>query len=229
MLTVSSRAHGGDVVNQASKSRLITVLLLLVISVSAQAELEPWYTFWSLGISDHSNEAALESFIDDARNMPGSFTHGEVATDTFGFYWPLHDNILVGFVLSGTSEILSSLDTDEPDNWGEFFTGFPYVDGASDYLVVRQTLYAASAMRFYGDEPGDGFFLRGDAGVATLEIETELPSPIKDDTGYGLLVGAGYGIPVSGESRLLIGITCSYNEIGGHRYKATALRISGLW
>lgn len=211
------------------RSKLLTECMLMVISVSAQAAVEPWYTFWSLGVSDHTNEAALEDFIDDARNVTGSFTHAELASDAFGFYWPMHANTLAGFVLSGTSEILSKLDTDEPDNFAEFFTGFPYIDGASEYLIVRQTLYAASAMRFYGDEPGDGFFLRGDAGLAKLKIETELRSPIKDDTGFGLLVGAGYGIPVSDESRLLISITYSYNEIGGHSYKAAALRISGLW
>lgn len=212
-----------------SYSRAICLVLPSIYSHSLSAEPESWYMFWSVGVSDHQHDADVKAFVDNAEQQPGTFTHSEIASDAFGFYIPVMDNTLFGVVLSGSSDIISRADTNEPDNLAELFTEFPYISSVSDYLTVRQTLYAASAMRFYGDEPGDGFFLRGDLGIARLVVTTELSSPIKDSTGAGVLVGAGYGFPVSDETRILLSITYSYNEIDGHSYQAAAFRVSGLW
>lgn len=203
--------------------------LLLTPVFSASAETESWYTYWALGISKHNYNPAIETFVDDAQNLPGSLGRSQGAADLFGFYWPVAETTLAGFVVSSSSDSVSKADLNEPKTFYDLFVGFPYISGASKYLRISQSLYAASAMHFFGSEPGDGFFVRGDVGIARLNIESELVAPIDDGTGYGILVGMGYGFPVSAESRLLIGIYGSYNRIGGINYTATSLRIGGLW
>lgn len=49
------------------------------------------------------------------------------------------------------------------------------------------------------------------------------------DTGLGFLLGAGYGIPVSEESRELLSINVSNKDIEGNTVSAVTFNIGGLW
>lgn len=211
------------------KQRLLMTGFLMMLSASAGAEPEPWYTYWALGFSHHTYESDVQSFVDEAQGMSGTFDRAEGSDDTFGFYWPTDKNTLLGFVISSNSDIITEVETDSPNSLGEMFSEFPYFSGVSDYVTIRQTLYGASAMHFYGDEAGDGFFVRADAGIAQLKVESKIDAPISSATGYGLLGGIGYGWPVSEESRLLLGISYAVNEIGGRSYQTTLFNIGGLW
>lgn len=193
------------------------------------AEAEAWYTYWSIGISRHSYDSTVQSFIDGAQNAPGAFARTEGSVDAFGFYWPVGDNTILGVVAHSTSDSLSRVDNNGPSSFSEIFAEFPYASGASEYMTISQSLYGVSAMRFLGREPGHGLFVRGDAGVVKLRIDTELDAPIVDDTGYGFLGGIGYGHPLSEETRILFSLTYSRNQVGGHAYGATSLNVGGLW
>ncbi len=62
-----------------------------------------------------------------------------------------------------------------------------------------------SVVHTFENEPGVGFFVRGDAGLArtSLSKSTLIRTQAKSDTGFGFLGGAGYGIALSDSTRLL--------------------------
>lgn len=191
--------------------RLILLSLIIWLGGSVQpamAEVEDWYTYWGIGFSNHSYEEPIESVVEFYDNQPGS-TRTQTAYDLLGFYWPFNNGkTMGGFVMSGTADRIET-------NWFD--------------AQFNQYLYAGSVMHFFGKEIGDGFFLRGDLGFAKAVIDTSFTNPEGSDTGNGILLGVGYGIPVSEGTRILISLTSSHNNIDGHDYSATALRIGGLW
>lgn len=209
--------------------QLFLLLILLMLSTLVNAAPEAWYTYWAAGFVSQSYNSRVQSFIDDAKNLPQSFDRSQVGSDTFGFYWPYNANTIVGFVINNSSDTLTKVDTKEPKTYGELFIGFPYIKGVSEYVSINQALYGASIMHFFGKEAGDGFYLRGDAGIARLKVESDLDAPISNKSGYGLLLGFGYGIPVSEESRVLLSMTYSSKRFGSYNYSTTMVSIGGLW
>ena len=83
-------------------------------------------------------------------------------------------------------------------------------------------------MRFFGSEIGDGFFIRGDAGLAQIIVKDDF-STTTSDRGFGYLVGVGYAIPVSDESRILVSVNFSDKRIEGDSWKSTTFMVGGLW
>jgi hypothetical protein len=201
--------HEGCGYREKMVKRLLFVMLLICPLQSFAAE-EDWYTYWSFGFSDNSYPGELDSLLDSLDSLPGvDRTQG--AMDMLGFYWPLQNKLNLGFVISGS--------------WDLFET--PIGD-----MQINQYLYAASVMKFFGREIGDGFFLRGDIGFAraTLDIDSGIGSyNSESDTGTGLLLGVGYGIPVSEDSRVLLSFNVSNKQIEGENYSAATFNIGGLW
>jgi hypothetical protein len=71
-------------------------------------------------------------------------------------------------------------------------------------------------MHFFGREPGAGFFVRADLGLAFYSISSsERDLEVDFKTGYGGLVGGGYGIPVSEGTRLLLNVNYAMRLIEG--------------
>jgi hypothetical protein len=90
-------------------------------------------------------------------------------------------------------------------------------------------------MRFFGSEIGDGFFIRGDAGVAQVTFEEGFLK-VTSERGFGYLLSVGYAFPVSNESRILVGVSFSdkqvnfpNGEIGNSSWKSTTFTVGGLW
>jgi len=197
-----------DVEENVVKKLLLVVLLLCPLQTFAAQE--DWYTYWSFGFANNSYPGNLGSVLDDLEALPGvDRTQG--AMDIFGFYWPVQDKLNVGFVISGS--------------WDAFQT--PVGD-----MQLNQYLYAASAMKFFGKEIGDGLFLRGDLGIAkaNLTVNTFFGEyTAETDTGVGYLLGVGYGIPVSEESRVLLSLNVSNKDIDGENWSAVTFNIGGLW
>ena len=188
----------------------LLLLVLLLCPLQAFAEEEDWYTYWSFGFSNNNYPGGLDSALDTLEAQPG-VDRVEIAIDMFGFYWPLQDKTILGFVISGT---------------GDAFTT-PVGD-----MQVNQYLYGASVMKFFGKEIGDGLFLRGDLGFAKASISTDTAYgnlTATSDTGLGLLFGVGYGIPVSEESRVLLSINFSNKDIEGDNWSAVTFNVGGLW
>jgi hypothetical protein len=48
-------------------------------------------------------------------------------------------------------------------------------------------------------------------------------------TGMGFLLGAGYAIPVSEESRVMLSFNVSNKDIDGENWSAASFNIGGLW
>ena len=194
-----------------TKHGLLTAALTLWLAGSFQvavAEVEDWYTYWSIGGASHTYDEPLDSAVQAADAWPG-VSRTETAIDMFGFYWPMqNEKTAVGFVISGSADRLQ-------DSW--------------DHIQLNQYLYGGSVMHFFGEEIGDGVFLRGDLGFSKLVVDTSVTNPESSDTGSGILLGVGYGIKVSEGFRVLLSLTASNNNIDGHDYKSTAFRIGGLW
>ncbi len=192
------------------KYGLLTAALTLWLAGSFQvaaAEVEDWYTYWSLGSASHTYDEPLDSAVQAVDALPG-VSRTETAIDMLGFYWPMqNDKTAVGFVISGSADRLE-------DSW--------------DYIQLNQYLYGGSVMHFFGEEIGDGVFLRGDLGISKLVVDSSVAN-IASDSGTGILLGVGYGIKVSEGFRVLLSLTASNNNIDGHDYKSTAFRIGGLW
>ncbi|MDH5613318.1 MAG: porin family protein [Gammaproteobacteria bacterium] len=190
------------------KKLLLAVLLLCPLqSIAAE---EDWYTYWSLGFSNNSYPEPLDSDLNALESSPG-VDRIQGAIDMLGFYWPIQDKLNLGFVISGS------------------FDAFTTPVGN---MQINQYLYGASVMKFYGRETGDGLFLRGDLGFAKASITADTPIGTitsTSDTGRGFLIGIGYGIPVSEESRLLLSFNISNKKIEGDDLSTVSFNIGGLW
>ena len=183
---------------------------LLLCPLQTFAAQEDWYTYWSIGSADNSYPDDLDALLDAFDSLPGvDRTQGSM--DMLGFYWPVKDKLNVGFVISGS--------------WDRFETSL-------GDMQLNQYLYAASAMKFFGKEIGDGLFLRGDLGFAKASITADTFIGNYDgetDTGMGILLGVGYGIPVSEDSRVLLSLNVSNKDIEGDNWSAVTFNIGGLW
>ncbi len=188
----------------------LLLLAMLLYPFQALAEEEDWYTYWSFGFSSNSYPGGLDSVLDALEAQPG-VDRTEIALDMFGFYWPLQDKVNIGFVISSSADAFTT----------------PVGD-----LQINQHLYAASVMKFFGKETGDGLFLRGDLGFAESSISADTlvgSLTATSDTGLGLLLGIGYGVPVSEESRVLLSVNVSNKDIEGDNWSAVTFNIGGLW
>ena len=175
----------------------LLLIALLLCPLQASAEEEEWYTYWSFGFSSNSHPGWVESGLNALEANPNA-ERVEIAIDMLGFYWPIEEKLILGFVISGTADALANT--------------------IIGNVQVNQYLYGASIMKFFGKETGDGLFLRGDLGFAKYSITNENAFGTftqTSDTGSGLLLGIGYGIPVSEESRLLLSVNIHSNDIDG--------------
>ena len=189
--------------------QLYKILFIFLCTTSiAQAEVESWYSYWSIGIAEHTHPSELDAIFDAFELIPG-VERTEIALDMLGFYWPLENKqTILGVVVSSSADNLSV--------------------GAAE-VQLNQYLYGVSAMHFFGKEPGDGVFLRGDIGMSKIVVQATDSPDLSSDNGTGYLVGAGYGFPVSNESRLIFGVSYSSNSIENDTFTSTHFTIGGLW
>ena len=188
----------------------LLLIVLLLCPLQTFAEEENWYTYWSFGFSSNSYPGEMDSVLNDLEALPG-VDRTEIAIDMLGFYWPVEEKLILGFVISGTADAFTT----------------PVGD-----MQLNQYLYGASVMKFFGKETGDGLFLRGDLGFSKLSVTTNVTGvngTFTSDTGTGYLLGVGYGIPVSEQSRILFSINVHNNDIEGDGLSAVSLNIGGLW
>jgi hypothetical protein len=187
------------------KKLLFTLLLLFPLQTFAAQE--NWYTYWSIGAADNKYPSNLNATLDFLDSLPG-VDRSQGSIDMFGFYFPRENNLALGFVISGS--------------WDLFQT--PVGD-----MQINQYLYGFSAMKFFGKEIGDGFFLRGDIGLSKAVVHDDYYGTSSSDTGLGTLLGAGFGIPISEETRILFGLNVSNKDVDGDNWTAVTLNIGGLW
>jgi hypothetical protein len=187
-------------------NKYLLLLALCVSSSLAYADEEDWYTYWSIGMASHDYPGDLDALLDSVDSLPG-VDRTEIGIDMLGFYWPQSGNRLLGFVISGSADSFDS----------------PFVD-----MQVNQYLYGVSGMKFFGREIGDGFFIRGDVGIATISVQDSF-STTTSDPGFGYLLGAGFAIPVSNESRVMLGVNFSNKQVESDSWKSMTFTVGGLW
>lgn len=187
----------------------LLLIMLLLSPLQATAAEEDWYTYWSFGFASNSYPSELDTILNDLEALPG-VTRTEIAIDMLGFYWPIAEKTILGFVISGTADSFTT---------------------PVGNMQINQYLYGASIMKFFGRETGDGLFLRGDIGVAEASFTEDVlfGGTYTLDGGMGTLIGVGYGVPVSEESRILFSINIHNNDIENENWSAVSFNIGGLW
>ncbi|MCC7404620.1 MAG: hypothetical protein IT288_09515 [Bdellovibrionales bacterium] len=184
-------------------------------AMTAQADVESWYTYWGLGFGNMKYTGDLDKGIDDLQNGGGFKKSSTMASDLLGFYWPVFEqNTIMGVVVNGVTESYRSSGLD--------------VDVG---VTTMQTSF--STMYFWGAEPGDNFFLRGDIGIGRVTVsvtnDQNWAYTGATDSGIGVRVGGGYGIPISGESRVLITVLVGKNSTDEGDASFGSLLVGGLW
>jgi hypothetical protein len=94
-------------------------------------------------------------------------------------------------------------------------------------LQLNAMTIGFSAMHFLTGEIGDGVFLRGDVGIARIQLDAEGETETSD-AGLGTLIGGGFAFPVSSETRLLLNLNYANRAIEGERYGAVSVNLGVL-
>jgi hypothetical protein len=171
------------------------------------SDVEDWYAYWSIGVSNNHYPGSLDAVLNTLESTPG-VNRTQLALDMLGFYWPVNNQTILGFVISGSAD--------------------RFEDSYGDYLQLNHYLYGLSSMHFFGKTIGDGFYVRGDVGIAKINMDSNFGSATSDN-GNGFLLGIGYGWPISNESRILVGLTTSSYSVESETYTTTSLTVGGLW
>ncbi len=177
----------------------------------AENKLESWYTYWGIGYSNVSYPSEMDEFMDDIKDLPG-VTQTSISLDILGFYWPLGEKTILGFIING---------------WGDRYQISSLVD--DEFLQMNGYLYSCSCMHYLNNRIGKGLFLRADIGPARLGVTSTGVEDVNSDWGYGALLGGGFGIPVSQGTRILINANYSLRIIENDTYGALQISLGGLF
>jgi hypothetical protein len=189
---------------------LAGLVVFFILPVNAQDQniingnkLESWYTYWGLGYGTSQYPNEVQNTLDWLEDQDG-VTRTEIAVDMFGFYFPVNEHhTALGFVIDGVADAFE-------------------VDGET--FQINQYIYAASAMHFFNETVGKGFFVRGDLGFAYLNVESSIDNfSATSDSGIGLLIGGGYGFNLGAGTRCMLNLNYSYRGIEGDAYSALGI------
>jgi hypothetical protein len=169
--------------------------------------LESWYTYWGIGYSNTIYPNEIEKYLDFLKKYPG-VSHVSISLDLLGFYWPRGDKTLIGAIING---------------WGDRY------ELNNENMQINGYLYSVSIMRFLNNIIGTGPFIRGDIGLSNLAFQSSGFKSESSDTGFGVLLGVGTGIPISRGTRILFNINYSIRSIKEYSYKTLNLSIGGLF
>jgi len=178
-------------------------------TTSQSNRLESWYTNWGLGYAGIGYPSNTESALNSLAAQDG-VSHAAVSLDFLSFYLRRGEHTLLGGGINAFGDAYS-------------------VDGES--FSVGGSTIGLSAMHFLTDRIGKGFFLRADAGPAQIRVKSSsgLGSVDHSESGFGFLVGGGYGVPVSPGTRLLLNANYASRSIEGETYSTFNLSVSGLF
>jgi hypothetical protein len=168
---------------------------------------ESWYIFSSLGIAPIEYAPSINESIQSFTGENNMNNLG-LSLDALGIYWPLKNNkSIFGGVLGlvyedyKTQGVFSETPTTTINQWAN--------------LKFWQYSLTASFMHFFGQNVGDGIFLRGDLGISsfsgTLNVSytannSDLQGENQDfsyEWGPSFLLGGGYSWPLSLSTRFM--------------------------
>lgn len=148
---------------------------------------ESWYVLVSLGPSKVKYNSRVETAMDQLESTPGA-DHSTPIGFELSVYWPHPGHkSMHGATFDLVSDSISLAD--------------------GDSVALSQKFYGYSYQAFLGQNIGDGFFWRGDAGITRfIEIWEGNPaySDYTSDTGWGLSLGGGHSWPTTQEGRVTV-------------------------
>lgn len=167
---------------------------------------ESWYTLWGLGFSSNSYDPSTQETV--TSSTTGMIRSVQLSIDMLGFYWPINDHhTMHGIIVAGQS-----------DNYRHILT--------NNIFSINSYLYAYSIQHFYGTNIGDGWFLRGEIGLAKMIITSSNNGTTYSgitDSGTGIDLGGGYAWPTSKETRFLLTGYYAYKSINSGKQNSVAL------
>ena len=193
----------------------ILLLLLFVLgtfnnNINAQDKSKPesWYTYWALGYAKPTYPSELQDLLDAINDLPG-VENTAIDIDMLGFYWPVNNHrTAVGFIINGGA--------DRYEFEGEWFQ-------------INQYLYGFSAMHFFEHNIGQGFFARGDLGIAKMNLTSSEGDNESSDSGWGFLIGGGYGFPITEGTRLMLNGNYSYKKVESEVYGKVSVNLGFMF
>ncbi len=168
--------------------------------------LESWYTNWGLGYPVIQYPDELGAVLDALKDIGVSNT--AVMLDLLGFYFPIGEKVIIGSNLNA---------------WGDRY------ESNGESIQINAFTFGGSAMFFLQERIGEGVFLRSDLGLSRLVLASSGNDTESSDIGVGFLIGGGYGIPVSRETRILIHLNYSIRSIESETYSNLGISVSGLF
>ena len=181
-------------------------------SSSSNSGVESWYTYWGLGFGYTKYDDNLQDVIDKLYD-----NQVNVGLDLLGFYWPVNQNMMAGFIINTIG-----------DSYESKYGGVE--------MSIYNYLYAASLMNFFGSKIGDGFFVRGDVGFAKASLTIkgdDVERETSSKWGFGIDAGIGYALPVFHDTSLMFSLIGSYRNIKDTEDSINPMNIhimfGGLW
>lgn len=177
-------------------------------AVDTPSRNENWYTLWGFGFSSAKYADKDQKVLDGLTNV----TRTTVNVDVLGFYWPFNTHrTMQGVILNSVSDSFSD---------------------SSGRLTLSQSLIAYSVHHFFGQNIGDGWFLRGDIGIAQYSISFSNTSgsystTARSESGSGVLLGAGYAWPISMETRFLLTASIASRKVSD--YSIGSFNLAASW
>ncbi len=172
---------------------------------------ERFYLQFGLGVSSFEYSTEAQAVVDELNSISGISKVG-INLDLFGFYFPVNNHkTLIGGMISAAAE-----------RWS----------GNGGSLQINQYLFGSSVQHFFGRNIGDGFFIRGDLGVSYFDVDldtTTLKATERSSAGLGLLLGGGYAIPISTETRLMLNLNLAYRSAGDDDSSTVNLNVGFLF
>lgn len=191
--------------SKAKKLVVVLVLLLLAGSLIAQED----------SGEKRGSKRKLESWYHSLTFGLAPLTEAEgndmdpdmaIGLDFLRFYFRVSDRLIIG-----------------P---GIYATGLRY----TDYNTQLNFYLFSASMQYYFKSVGDGFFLRGDLGFAKgVAMDLDAGDTSSSDMGFGGLIGAGYAIPISRETSLLLYGAFRVCNIEDVQYRDFSIQIGWLW
>lgn len=106
------------------------------------------------------------------------------------FLWPVGNKTLLGVASGGAAKVYS------------------HPTDIRQSQTFSQSMLTLEMLHTFGDEPGSGIYLNLGAGLglAYQTVGSSFLSFSNSETGLGLRAGAGFGLAVSDDTRLLFGL-----------------------
>jgi hypothetical protein len=191
--------------------RKFLLLALLCASAPAMAKTESWYWGMDFGFGSVSMPSALDDQFNAQTDAGGGSRFG--VGSSLHFYWPFESapNQVLGVASSGVLQYIS-------------------VKATNRRHEVSTGVVGPSFVHTFSDEPFKGWFLRGDAGLATARIDYEGAFDGDDHSGvgFGMRAGGGYGFAASEETRIPVQASLTRTWVEGDSFGSFSIEVGFL-